>query len=163
MMFLERKQRREPFQLQLTALIDVFSMLVIFLIKGTVFGMSDIAVPEAVRLPESVSREMVESAPQLIIGKEDVRISILQKPISLQAFADVTGPQMVELKKQLKAYVQALPIEARSSGVLLNVVSDRETSYRKVFDTVKVFREVGFETLLLVATAPPQRDAQDGI
>ena len=148
----DRKARKQPIELQLTALIDVMSMLVIFLIKGTVFGASDMLVPNDMKLPESVSRESAESAPQVIISKSKVSVSFSKETYDLSAFRDNGGP--TGLRKQLKAYVAALPAVARTSGVLLNVVADKLTPYKDVFDTVKVFREAGFETLLFVATVP---------
>jgi biopolymer transport protein ExbD len=160
MMLIPRKPRREMLTLQLTAMIDVFSILTIFLIKGTVFGVSDVSMPDTMKLPESVSKESVESAPQVLITKDSVQVSILAEPLPLTAFSKANDPAIVALKEQLKAYVKSLPPEAKSSGVLLNVISDRETPYRNVFDTVKVFREAGFETLLLVAVAPPTGEGQ---
>lgn len=159
---IDRKHRREPIELQLTPMIDVFSMLVIFLIKGTVFGVSDISTPPTMKLPESVSKEAAESAPQVAIDGDKVRVSLVKDEIPLAAFRQPGSPQIEELKKQLKAYIGLLPPQARGSGVLLNVVADKAAPYQDVFDTVKVFRSAGFETLLFVATAPPQPEPTPG-
>jgi biopolymer transport protein ExbD len=154
--FVPKKPHRHVIELQLTAMIDIFSMLVIFLIKGTVFGAAAIDVPKNIRPPLSLSKESVDSAPQLAIGAREVRISTQSQAIPIDAFrrAASEDPRITKLKVELKEYVGKLSKEARSSGVLLNVVADRAAPYQDIFDTVRVFREAGFETLLFVAVGP---------
>ena len=67
-----KMKRREPMSLQLTAMIDIFSMIVIFLIMGTAFGTSDVILPKDFLLPHSNSKEDAETAPQLVISLDRV-------------------------------------------------------------------------------------------
>ena len=154
-----KRTHRRLFELQLTAMIDIFSMIIIFLIKGTMFGVSDIAVPEGVRLPQSFSKESVESAPQVMIAQKQVRFSFREGAIPIEAFANDRGedPRMGSLRQELKTYVNQLSGVARSSGALLNVIADRETPYRDVFNTVRVMRQSGFEAMLFVAMGPDEK------
>ena len=78
-------------------------------------------------------------------------------PLEIFRPAPVPDPRLLKLKQDLKIFVQKLAPEARSSGVLLNVMADRQTPYRDIFDTVRVFRETGFETLLFVATGSGEK------
>ena len=155
---LPRRKRRQPFELQLTAMIDIFSMIVIFLIKGTVFGVSDIEVPAGMNVPRSFSHEIVETAPQMVINKEQVIVRQFDATIPLSDFAAeaTVSPALLKLKQDIRAYIAALPKEGKATGTLLNVVADKEVSYHKIFDTVRVFRESGFETLLFIATGPKE-------
>lgn len=155
---LPKRPKREVFELQLTAMIDIFAMLIIFLVKGTVFGVADIVIPPETRLPKSMSRESMETAPQVWILKDEVKLSIFQESLPFHVFdaSQTSTPRgeklLSTLKQRLRDYVAKLSSEARSSGVLLNVIADRDTPYKKVFDTLRVFRECGFEVLLFVAT-----------
>lgn len=151
-MFVKRR-RRAPLNLPLTAMIDIFSLIVIFLIKGTVFGVADVSTAN-VKLPISVSKETVESAPQVLIAQDKVRVSALQKdyPLSLFKPENAGSAEAASLKKELADYIAKITPEAKSSGVLLNVVADRSESYEHVFDAIRLFRESGFQTLLFIAT-----------
>lgn len=141
------RKRRLPISIQLTAMIDIFAMIIIFLMKGAVFGSLDIAIPENVRVPESVSKEAAESAPRVVIASGRVRFDAA--PAASAPLQDYGSEQ---IREALAGYVRELPSQARSAGVLLNVVADRETPYRSVYDVIRVFRQAGFETMLFVAT-----------
>ncbi len=157
---LGKRSRRAGLELQLTAMVDIFSIMVIFLIKGTVFGASDLFIPEGVKLPESISKESAESAPQVAITDIDVSISVFPEKIELAAFRSLEAtPKVAKLKVKLKEYVSKLPKDAKKSGVLLNVMADRRAPYQDVYDVVRVFRESGFETLLFIATGKAIADS----
>jgi biopolymer transport protein ExbD len=154
-----KKHRREGLELQLTAMIDIFTLIVIFLIKATVFATSDMVLPDQMKLPKSMSKEQVESAPQVLIGKEDVQVSIVNGAIPLRDFKvarDEEASSVKTLRDALKAYVDKIPAETKAVGVLLNVMADKESPYADVFDVVRVFRESGFETLLFIAATDPE-------
>ena len=152
MPFFNKPHRRHPFELQLTAMIDIFSMIVIFLIMGTVFTTSDIAIPKDLKLPFSVNHDSAELAPQLTITKDSVTFTGSDTAIPLDAFVNSEDSRLGALKARIHDIIQRLPSEARKTGALLNVVADRETPYKEVFDVVRVFRSSGFQTLLFVAS-----------
>lgn len=147
------RKKRPLLVLQLTAMIDIFSLIVIFLIKGTVFGETDIAVPEKMKLPRSVSKESIENAPRVVIDGSSVMISALGKSFPLSLFRPATADpaELVTLKAKLKDYVSKLPKNVWKSGVLLNVVADQHAPYMDIFDTIRVLRQCGFETILFIA------------
>lgn len=157
MKLLPTRHRRHPFDLQLTAMIDIFSMIVIFLIKGAIFSGADLPVPKEVELPKSVSKEIIETGPHLSIVKNQVKISLSDAPLPLEIFrGGQSDPRLASLRKELQDFVSQLPTATKTSGVILNVVSDRETPYRDIFDAVRFFRTAGFDTLYFVAVAPPE-------
>lgn len=151
-----KAHRREPMDLQLTAMIDVFSMIVIFLIFGTVFGAAEMVIPGALKLPQSYSKESVEAAPRVVIMPDSVQTNLLKDSITPDLFHRVQGApygaSLIQAEKLLKAYVEGLSKENRATGTLLNVIADRETPYEKVYDVISFFREAGFDTLLFVAS-----------
>jgi biopolymer transport protein ExbD len=156
-----KRKRRNPLELQLTTLIDIFTLIVIFLVMGTVFGAADMSVPKDMRVPRSFGKESVESAPQVVINQNEVTVVALAKefqdqakPIPLSEFrrgSGVATPALEPLKKLLKDHIAKLPNEIKKQGTLLNVIADRDAKYPDVFEVIRVFREAGFETLLFVA------------
>ena len=154
MMQMPKKHRREPIELQLTAMIDIFAMLIIFLIKGTVFGNVDVHFPETLALPKSVSKESVEPGPEVIIEGDQVQVTFLNQNIRLAAFQDPTGssPEIIKLHQQLRNSLTTPSPKGKHKSKTLNFVADRETPYNQLFDVMKVFRESGYESVLLIAT-----------
>ena len=149
-----RRHRKEPLELQLTAMIDIFSMIVIFLIFGTVFGAADIIVPGSIQVPKSVSKEGAESAPRLVIDANEVMFSGSGEKAPLSWFKgqdDESRSRADAFKGRIKGFVARLPDSAKGSGVLLNVIADQDTPYEDIFSVVRVFREAGFQSLLFVA------------
>ena len=150
------KRRRRIFSLQLTAMIDVFALIVIYLIKGTFFGSTDVNVPSDMRLPTSFSKENVETAPTVVISGGQVQLSMRPSKIALAAF----DPKLREeketriLRAELKGLVNKIPAHAVKSGVLLSVVADAATPYRDVFNVIRLMRESGFEAMLFIASGP---------
>lgn len=159
-MFFAKKPRRAVMELQLTAMIDIFTMIVIFLIKGTVMGAAELEIPEKTQIPRSFSSESLESAPQVLITEKEVRLTNFfkdnnpQDPVAMSDFKlgrEVESPKVGALKNRIKDQISKLTPEERQGGVLLSVIADQKTPYSDVFNVVRVFREAGFETLLFVA------------
>lgn len=160
-----KRKHRHVLDLQLTAMIDIFSLIVIFLIKGTVFGVSDLPMDPTIKLPESRSKESLETAPQVQIIGDRVFFSG-DSTASRSSGVDVNdlaragttpeGPRE-RLGAEIKDFISRLTPEARGSGVLLSVIADRTTPYSKVFQVVRFFRESGFDSILFVAAAEAEK------
>ncbi len=146
--------RKEPLQLQLTAMIDVFSMIVIFLIFGTVFGAADMVIPSDMLIPKSTSKEGIESAPRVAILKGQVTMSQLDQAVSINDFRTQIGKDQIKAKLApfLKSYQDKKKATKESSVNPLNLLADQETPYSEIFDVISLFRELGFNTILFVAT-----------
>lgn len=153
-----KKRRRDPMELQLTAMIDIFSLIVIFLILGTVMGGVEVTLPADMTIPQSYSKESLESAPQVIVQDSEVTFEVLKLKVPMAVFTNPNAPELEEVRSQLKNYVASLPDTSRTSGILLNVIADQKTPYQKIFDVVRVFRESGFEALLFVTSSKGQEN-----
>lgn len=140
----KRRKRREPLELQLTAMIDIFAMLVIFLLKSTVMGAVDVQVPPEMRLPDSMSKESLETSPKIVINADQVNASFLAK-------SAVRVEEVGSLKPSIQKYITELPKDSGAQATTLSVIADKEVPYRKIYDVVKVFREAGFGNVMFIA------------
>lgn len=60
--------------LNLTSMIDICAILIIFLVMGTVIGQEDLQIPPDFKFPKSVNREILENAPQIIIFRNTINV-----------------------------------------------------------------------------------------
>jgi biopolymer transport protein ExbD len=149
--FLPKKPKKGPVELQLTAMIDVFSMIVIFLILGGVFGATDIVIPEGMKIPKSQSKEGIEAGPRVAVLKNEVVFSMANAPLPLDAFRGASRDATIaRLKPDLEEYMKRQK-ESKASVLPLNLVADQNTPYQDVYDVVATFRTMGFNSILFVA------------
>lgn len=148
--FTHKPHRRRPLELQLTAMIDVFSMIVIFLIFGTVFGAADMVIPPGMRIPKSQSKEGIESAPRVSVESKVVRLSLVPDAFPTADFHDAA--QREKIRARLAPLLEKYKPQKPGAVSALNLVADRDAPYGDIFDVVSLFRGLGFNTILFVAT-----------
>ncbi len=150
---LPKRKHRHVLDLQLTAMIDIFSLIVIFLIKGTVFGVSDLPIDPKLKLPSSQSKESLDTAPSVQLVGDQIRFSASADPSSIPlAELSAGGAGRSRLLSEIQSYLARLSPEAKGSGVLLSFIADRDAAYSDVFRVVRFFRESGFDSILFVAS-----------
>ncbi len=148
-MFLRKPARKYLISLNLTALIDVTALIIIFLIMGSIFGESSIVIPNPLQIPKSENKELVEAAPQIILLQKEVQVSFVNQKIPLANFED--SEKLKSLKQMVQAYIRDMPERSKKSGALLNVIADKKKPYKELFDVIRFFREAGFQSILFVA------------
>ena len=153
-MFSGKIHRRPIVALNVIPLIDICALTIIFMVMEAFFGESSIVIPKNMEVPRSVSSESVENAPRVVIDGANVIASFLTEPIPLAWFDNAQGgprPELAGVKQRIKQFVDKIPVEARKSGVLLNVIADERAPYKNIYDVISVFRESGFHSMLFVA------------
>lgn len=154
-----KKKKRAMAGLQLAPLIDIFVLIIIFLIKGTVMSNASITPPADLSPAKSKSPEGLEPAGQVYISQKEVLFSMINEKISLAELnkqienntpAAMTGTA-AQITQKLKAYIQGLPDHEKKSGILVNFLADARTEYKTVFEIAKYCREIGFQNILFVA------------
>lgn len=152
-MFFNRRRQKDIITLNLTALIDICSILIIFLIMGSVFGESSVYQPVNLKMPRSSNTAQVQSAPQVTIHDGKVTLSIDDSKASLEEFRPQTQSENLAIQRQaIREYLASLPNDIKKSGYLLNIVADATTPYKDVYDVLRFYRDSGFQSILFVAT-----------
>lgn len=145
-MLIERPHRREILQPQLTALIDVCSLLIIFLIAGTTFGASVIVLPSGLKLPLSSAQTELAAAPQVAIAGASVTASFAPgRVFSIESFRAEHRADAEAFRSIARALVK------ERGGPFLNILADRNVPYRDLYDVIEALRQEGFEALNFVS------------
>lgn len=143
--------KKDLIVLNLTSMIDISAIIIIFLVMGTVFGTSAIEPPADMKFPRSFNKEMIENAPQIIITDTFIEVPFIHRQIDLGNILAGDTARLKVVMVELKKYIEAIPVEMKGSGVLLNVLADKKTPYKTIYETSNFFREAGFQSMLFVA------------
>lgn len=146
-------QRRKPIDPPLVAMIGVLSMLIMFLVTGSIFGAATIDLPSPYDLAVGHRRNEVTQSPQVIFVSGGFRVSFgdhTEYPLDLFTKKDA---RRSALYKKLAGEIQSLKRSQQGfeADLPLNVVAERTSSYRTLFDVLSGLREMGFTSLLFVS------------
>jgi len=149
------KRRKNAFELNLTSLIDIVSIIILFLVLGGVFGVAELIVPGQIKLPELFSSKEIDQGLKVVLLDKNVEFSLWpQTQIPLAAFSskevDLRYPA---LKKKILKFLQAE--EEKSiftlSSKFISVIADEQTAYEELFPVLEYFRKSGFEQIQFLA------------
>lgn len=154
----EKIHRREPTEPQLATMIDVFSILIIFLIAGVTMESSVLSIPADLFLPETTSEATSVNAPQVTIENDVVSLNFIKESLSIQELEQdlVNSKKIKRIEQKIKSYLQKVDEDKKKklkdSQWLksINLVADRDTSYKKLFVVLKFLRNLGFLNTILV-------------
>lgn len=156
----EKPHRRTPSEPQLAAMIDVFSILIIFLIAGTAMDSSVLVLPADLLLAETSSKSSTMNAPQVTLKDGIIFANFINEQIGIKEIEADNGESQnikrlgLKLKEYLKKVRQGNQKSPTDLQLLqsINLVADKDTPYRHVFSTIKFFRIFGFQNSILVGT-----------
>lgn len=143
--------RKKPIYLQLTPMIDVFTLIIVFLLKGAVLGGVSIVFPSDMESAKSASKEVMEAAPEVLIYKDRVQIPSISQEFPLQFFESPDPDKIKDLSGRIRSYIQSVSAHGKDNAIHANVVADAKVSYRNIFNVVKALRQAGFQSILFIA------------
>lgn len=154
-----KKKKKKLIGLQLAPLIDIFVLIIIFLIKGTVMSNASVNLPQDLNPAQSKSPEGIEPAPQIYVGKEEIYFSMIGEKIAVSEMmkqiehntATKVFGRTALITEKLKQYLKEIPDADKKSGILMNFLADAAVDYKTVFEISKYCREIGFQNILFVA------------
>ena len=144
------EKRRSPIiRLQLAPMIDIFTLIIVFLMKGAILEETAIQRPDNVNMAQSKSHETSEVAPQVIITDKDVQFRMINETRPIAEFTSDDVNPRDPMFHAFKDFIEKnKDIESTNH---INVISDRATSYKIVYNVVRVLRLSGFQSILFVA------------
>ena len=137
----DRRRRRLESTIDITSLVDVVFLLLIFLLVTTTFKRQEHAFP--IELPtSSVEQVTVTTDKTTIFVDREGSLRLLVVPADAApgaALPDVSEPiGHAELKVKLAS------MYARHPDISIGIRAEKETSYQKMIDIVGIIEEVGF-------------------
>ena len=148
----ERKARKvvEP---QLISLIAILSMLILFIIAGTIFGSATIKIPTHYDLAVGSKKQDIAPAPQVTFLSRGFKLSFSDDKVFpyqiLQTNTAAANKRRQKLQKIVRQFLsQKKDDDSRKS---LNVVAEKSTTYKVIFDVLQELRSSGFVNILFVA------------
>ncbi len=149
-------KRRYPLQLQLAPMIDIFVLIIVFLLKSTIVADVSIVFPGEMHPPMSKSKESLETFPEVVITETDVVVSMIGETLSLNDLEKIPAEKMIELKSKVDNYVKSKDEKVRSSAMHVNLITYRGNNYKNVFSSVKFLRKIGFQSVAFIAEGEGQ-------
>ncbi len=148
-----RKHRREPTQPNLTPMMDVLTIITLFLISLAEFGPESLEMVPDLFLPFSRLTSDVETASQVTVNSQGVSAKFLTQTYPLNYFSPGQGLPInrTSFRTQMQSQLRNLLTTTKSDDIVLNVLADRALPYQVIYDVVRSLRESGFHRLAFVA------------
>lgn len=154
----KKSHRREPTEPQLATMIDVFSILIIFLIAGTAMDSSVLNIPSDLILPETVSSETTVNAPQVTLVNRVLILNFIDEKISINELSDPQNQKLSRIKQKLQDYLERVSSKSKKEMAniqllkSINLVADKSAIYNDIYLIMKTFKDFGFQNTILVGT-----------
>lgn len=131
------KRNAKKTALNLTALMDIFTILVFFLMLNQ--NDSEVLNNDEVQLPKSIAANELKETVRVLVTKTEILVQgrpIMKTEALLASKAEV----IPELKKELDYLASRSPLPAalRSEGRLITIMGDKDTPYsvlKRIMDT----------------------------
>lgn len=141
-MRLERRQRRHKPQaaLNLTSLMDIFTILVFFLLVNS-DNPAKLPPVDAIQLPTSLAETAPKQNLVVMVTKENVLVQDI-RVASVAEILATDAPLIPSLAEELKFRAQSSPVQLNADGIPereVTILSDKNISYkalRKVMATL---------------------------
>ncbi|MCB0369182.1 MAG: biopolymer transporter ExbD [Bdellovibrionales bacterium] len=144
-------QRRRTLTLQLASMIDIFFLIIIFLLKATIIADVTIIFPSQMHPPISYSKENLETFPQVVLNEKEVNIEFLNETKQLSEIEKMTEEEYAIMKAKVEAYIKEKDEKVRSQSINVNFITSRENNYKNIFLVVKFLRKIGFQSVQFIA------------
>ena len=131
------KRNAQKSALNLTALMDIFTILVFFLMLNQ--NDSEVQNNDAIQLPKSIAANELKDTVRILVTKDDVLVQ--GRPvIKMDAVGKIEGEIIPSLKKELEylAKRSPLPAELKEQGRSITIMGDKDTPYsvlKRIMDT----------------------------
>lgn len=146
----EKPKKKKLAALNLAPLIDIFVLIIVFLVKGTVLGGSNISIPADLKPAQSKSSENMEIAPEVYLSKSEIYFKFIDSHLPLNQF-ETNQFEDQKVISEIKLFLEQLPEKQKNLGTLVNLVADKDSDYLYVFELTKFLRIAGFQNVLYVA------------
>lgn len=152
-----RSRNKTSLDMNLVALIDIFTLLIFFLLSNTA-AVEVLPSTKAVKLPESTAEKTPKETVVLVVNDKEIlvqgrRIALVADVMA--ADSDVIAPLKAELDLQAKVATVRRENEAQSKAI--TIMGDKDISYRLLRKVMVTCARANFSEVSFAVT--PKHDA----
>lgn len=148
--------RRFPLRLQLAPMIDIFVLIIVFLLKSTIVADVSIVFPREMHPPMSKSKDSLETFPEVVVTETELIVGVIHENITLADLEKLGEDRMADLKNKVEQYAKAKDEKVRSQATHVNLITFRGNNYKNIFASVKFLRKIGFQSVAFIAEGEGQ-------
>ncbi|MCK5072198.1 MAG: biopolymer transporter ExbD, partial [Bacteriovoracaceae bacterium] len=149
-----RKSKKRPMEIDITSLLDILVILLVFLIKSYNSTNIVLNVPQGVTLPISKSQNvnsagvMIQVSPTTIWVDDEIIIQRERLPLS---YLDMGGRRIIPLYNELRKKIHKIrEVEKISQGAqkfsgMVNLIIDKSIKYSYIKKLMFTCAEAGFQ------------------
>lgn len=138
-------------ELDLIPMVAIFSMLILFLIAGTVVTNNDMAIPSHLRLAEGMKKDDISDSPKVVIADGGVQVSIFDESMDFSLFKEKyrNQPQRVRFRKSLEK--MRMMMGGADKLTPFHIIADRSLSYARLYPIMNELRFDGVDSFLFIS------------
>ncbi|MBL7556851.1 MAG: biopolymer transporter ExbD [Bdellovibrionaceae bacterium] len=148
--------RKYPLTLQLAPMIDIFFLIIVFLLKATIVADVSIVFPREMHPPMSRSKETLETFPEVVVTETEIIVGIIHENLNLAEVEKLSEERVNEIKSKVEQYVKSKDEKVRSQATHVNLITYRGNNYKNIFASVKFLRKIGFQSVAFIAEGEGQ-------
>ena len=152
------KRGKQTGKLNLVSLMDIFTILVFFLMVNSSSDVQVLNQDNKIKLPVSNAEQMPEDAIALAVTEDDILVS--GRPIvKVDALKRFNGEVEPALKAELDYQAKRASAEALASGLPITIVADRELPYELLKKIMSTCVDAGYVSISLAVNRQAEQEA----
>lgn len=165
----KKKSRHEPTEPQLATMIDVFSILIIFLIASSSFEKLSVDIPSQLTLPTLIGSNTENSfstaGHSVLLNKTELIFPWLdaEAKINLSMDRDLekekNNAEIIQNKINIYQSGSAFSSNLEKSDLIykqINLVAGKDVMYQDLFLAISQLRKIGFRNINMIGTLSSQ-------
>lgn len=148
--------RRYPLALQLAPMIDIFVLIIVFLLKSTIVADVSIVFPREMHPPLSKSKEALETFPEVVVTESEVVMGMIHETLDMKDLDKINDARLEDLKSKVEFYVKSKDEAVRAQATHVNLITFRGNNYKNIFAAVKFLRRIGFQSVAFITEGEGQ-------
>ncbi len=160
-----RRNKKEPIDLDITSLLDILVIMLVFLLKSYNSTGIIMNIPEGITIPTSKSEDLSTSGVVVQVSKETIWVDdqvILEKDNPRGKTYDYGGRRIIPLfnelvskKNTIKQVEKTTPNATKFSGIV-NLIVDKEIKYSEIKKILFTAAEAGYRSYKFVVLGENQ-------
>ncbi len=149
--FVTLRPRTKPVSIMLTALVDIFLVVLLFLLQTFATDQTMQSVPAGIRLPQAVGSAQAPNSLRIEVGKDVYAIEGRGFTVKANARGELTEE---EEQRLVRLFLEVRQLQPEYHSIAL--LADGQTPFSKLQPLIKAAEAVGLTQWTLVVAGSPK-------